>query len=320
MRSKDVTNQHYVPRFYLKKFANSDNELERFDAERRILLKPKGPSGICKEDYFYALESGQGDEISQAFEAEFKKLEDSISRNYQDIVEQLNSQHKIEEFNKNKIAELIAMLWTRVPAARKQMTQYAQQLHEIYSDHFIGTKNHKEMLEMIEHESGKQLTDKDIEEINTSIKQSKIEINNGLHLNHIARFQGYANTFYNKNMRVYIAKGSRKFITSDNPVYEWIADSTVMLARSILLRRQFLALTPEIMVESFYSPGAKSIKRRTLFDNEKDNWVVQWFNLQQGNFATAQCYSHADHELLLLKEYANGKRFNYSEHIWFKEF
>lgn len=317
---KDVSDQHCVPRFYLKKFANSNNELERFDVEKRMLLKSKGPGGICKADYFYALESGKRDDISQTLEIEFNKLEDLISIRYQSIVEQLKSQQKIEASHKNKIAELMAMLWIRVPAAREQMAVYAQDVHEIYSNHFIGTKNYEEMLEVIENETGKKLTNKDREDIDISIRQSKIEINNGLHLNHIARFQGFANTFYNKNMRVYIARGSKRFITSDNPVYEWVADSTALLARSILLRRQFLALTPEIMVESYYTPGGKSIKRRTLFDNEEDNWVVQWFNLQQGNFASEQCYSHSTEELLSLKEFAEGKRFEYGKHIWFKEF
>jgi len=285
------------------------------------LLKPMGPSGICKADYFYALESGIQDETSQVFEEEFKKLEDLISADYKAIVSQILSQEKITEYNKNKIAELMAMLWIRVPAARQEMAKIAQQGHEIYAEHFIGTKDYKDMLQNIKQEYSRKLSDTDIEQIDESIKNSRIEVNNGLHLNHIARFQGYANTFYNKNMLIYIAKGSRKFITSDNPVYEWMAESTAMFARSILLRRQFLSLTPEIMVDSYFSPGSKIVKRRTFFDNEKDDWVIQWFNLQQARFATKQCFSHKVNELDTITEFAPGKRkFDYKKHLWFQEF
>ena len=75
------------------------------------------------------------------------------------------------------------------------------------------------------------------------------------------------------------------------------------------------------MVESYFSPSSKSIKRRTLFNNEKDDWVVQWFNLQQANFATKQCYSSKTQELKMIDLFAkNTQTFDYKKHLWFKDF
>jgi hypothetical protein len=40
-------NQHYVPQFYLKKFANSAGKLETLDVTNEKTLKPQSPSHVC---------------------------------------------------------------------------------------------------------------------------------------------------------------------------------------------------------------------------------------------------------------------------------
>jgi len=49
-----VINQHYVPRFYLKLFANADGRLETLDLKKKIVCKkPYSTKQICSDTYFY---------------------------------------------------------------------------------------------------------------------------------------------------------------------------------------------------------------------------------------------------------------------------
>lgn len=68
--------QHFVPKFYLKKFINANNEIEVLDCEQKMILSPRGTKGICYESFFYGIKTGQIDETSQQIEQIFQQMED----------------------------------------------------------------------------------------------------------------------------------------------------------------------------------------------------------------------------------------------------
>ena len=75
MSDQVTKRQHFVPQFYLRHFLNSRNEVEVFDCDRRVIGAPKGTKGICYEDYFYGIRTGEPDEVSQQIEKAFQQME-----------------------------------------------------------------------------------------------------------------------------------------------------------------------------------------------------------------------------------------------------
>ncbi len=61
-------NQHYVPQFHLKQFENNETRVETLDLKNKKILKSQSPKHICSDYYFYSLESGKPDVLSQLLE------------------------------------------------------------------------------------------------------------------------------------------------------------------------------------------------------------------------------------------------------------
>jgi len=85
--NQDTSRQHYVPKFYLRKFTNDNNELEVFDVATETIVKPIGPKGVAYEDYFYGIRTGEPDEISQQIEKFFQEIENLIGKKYDGLVQ-----------------------------------------------------------------------------------------------------------------------------------------------------------------------------------------------------------------------------------------
>ncbi len=80
--------------------------------------------------------------------------------------------------------------------------------------------------------------------------------------------------FVIKKWRFYLAKGSKKFITTDTPVVEVFNNTgktmiEKMYSNHIAQRRHYLALTPEILIE-LIDPlkSGKKQKRHAITDDE----------------------------------------------------
>ena len=77
---KQITKkQHFAPRFYFKRFA-VDDFLQTLDIQRGKLIRAQPYSGVCYADFFYAVETGKEDEISQMFEQFFGEIEDKFAK------------------------------------------------------------------------------------------------------------------------------------------------------------------------------------------------------------------------------------------------
>ena len=77
--------QHFVPRFYLKRFAK-EGQIQVFDVRARRIGTPRRYVSVCYEKFFYAAETGVQDEISQALEALLSAMEDIFDKAFPGII------------------------------------------------------------------------------------------------------------------------------------------------------------------------------------------------------------------------------------------
>lgn len=121
-------NQHFVPRLYLSKFQNQSNELEVLDIKALKCLRPRGTSNICSDDFFYALETGVPDAISQLVEEWLWTMENIIGKDLKPIIDKILNYKQIEPSEKWTLALLMSMLWVRGPEMRNQIHGMSEQM------------------------------------------------------------------------------------------------------------------------------------------------------------------------------------------------
>ena len=110
-------NQHYVPQFYLRKFANDEDKLEILDCERRKVVASRSPKSVCNEEYYYSA-NNKLDEVSQALEKEFQRIESDISKVYDSIAKKFVNFEQIAESDKMLVATFMSLQYLRGPYMR----------------------------------------------------------------------------------------------------------------------------------------------------------------------------------------------------------
>lgn len=273
---KQITeDQHFVPKFYMRRFANEKGFLEVLDRQKGKLIKPRPYSGVCYSQFYYAKKTGEPDELSQDVEEVLKNLEDNISVDLPVIYEKIINYKQITQQERYTIAVLAAMLWLRVEYMRRQVNRMSENLL-------------KEIMTL----SG----DKRIAEVRDFLESKKggFSFDNSTHLALMMQFQGFSNMCFGKNWIVYLAKGEKKFITSDTPVVEWIPDRKGFYGPSFLERKHYLVLSPTVLIEMRYPiPGTKKIlKRKWIYDDQ-----VLEFNRMRVELSCDYCYAQRKDEL-----------------------
>ena len=74
-------NQHYVPQFYLKQFTNEQWLIEAVNKERKKVWT-YSIKHICCGEFFYWVETGKKDKVSQLLEDFFNKVENNFANIY----------------------------------------------------------------------------------------------------------------------------------------------------------------------------------------------------------------------------------------------
>ena len=81
MNSPNPTkDQHFVPRFYLKNFADKNGSLQVLNIKEKRMAKPRAYQGLGYEYYYYAAKTGVPDAISQHIEEWLTPMEDFIAK------------------------------------------------------------------------------------------------------------------------------------------------------------------------------------------------------------------------------------------------
>lgn len=274
--TKQITKkQHFAPRFYYKRFA-VDNFLQTLDIQKGKIIKAQPYSGVCYADFYYAVETGKEDEASQVFEQFFSEIEDKFAKEYDNIIDTIWNYKPLTDHQLDILAWFMASLWIRSPRMRNQvnktMADGMKQITTLMASHPNFTEGAKEGLE----KEGHTVSDEQIEDARKTLESGEYELafeNNVNHLNLIAHCEEFHRWFLIKKWRFYLAKGSKKFITTDTPVIE-VFNKTgktmieKMYSNHIAQRRHYLALTPEILIE-LIDPltSGKKQKRHALSDD-----------------------------------------------------
>ena len=100
--SKVVENQHFVPKFYLRRFTNQSGLLERLEiGSGEILSVPRPPSSECVIPFFYGQFTGQLDEASQKIEKYWQDIESLIAPKIDGVEKNITEHKRINEEENN---------------------------------------------------------------------------------------------------------------------------------------------------------------------------------------------------------------------------
>lgn len=294
MNQQVTEKQHFVPKFYLRRFAEGNGLLTPLDVKTFLKRPRRHYSGVCYASFFYAAKTGVKDTISQDIEKWLQQVESYVAKNIELAIPRIINMERITDDDRYSISVLLSMLWLRSPNMRVQLNQMeetmVQQLFALDSEHHI---------DKYLRDTGTIWTKKERQGVVDMIKnkQYRLEFGNAQHLKFLVDSlglgrEGFANLFYAKKWQIYISKGASRFITSDSPVIEWFAPPTGFYGRDFLSRNHYLALTPEIFIELTYPIGSEKIRRKTLF--KKDDDMVMMFNHLIASHANEHAYSGDD--------------------------
>lgn len=269
---KPVTkDQHFVPRFYLRRFLNPQNLVEVLDRKLMACVKPKSTKKICCAEFFYGIETGIHDETSQQIEDWFGKMENFIGANLDSIIEKILDNKQIEVADKWIVAFLMSMLWIRGQEMRKQIHRIEKETTKwmietelsIQPDRFFNEYERKNGVKISPELRGK------LQKMMTS-GEVELKPTNAMHLQNLDNIKGFANLFYHQHWTVFISKVSSKFVTTDNPLaIRFPKAKGILHGQTFLERAHYFPLTPDIFIlatESNDAPDKPGIrlKRKTL--------------------------------------------------------
>ena len=247
---KQITGeQHFVPEFYLKRFAR-EGQIQVLDVRTKCIGKPRPYGSVCYEKFFYAAETGVQDEISQVFEDAFSRIEDVSAKVLPGVIERAVAQQLTND-DLYVLADFMSIQWLRTRSFRERLQKMQSEMMKWMlkqraslpglQDHICSTAE------------GCKMTDEQIEEVKRLIESGKYDIrtNNAEHLNVISgEINGFRNLLLAKTWRIILSEGPYHFITSDNPVAEWIPPRTGIFGPTFTDRKHYLAVTPRILIET----------------------------------------------------------------------
>lgn len=247
MASSNLTrDQHFVPRFYLKNFADHDGYLDVLNIKEKRMAKRRPYQGLGYEHFYYARNTGISDELSQQIEEWLKPTENIIAKALPKIIDAILGNQHIGDDDRYILSVLMSMLWLRTPGMRNDI---------------LRTEDH--MVEQMKRFHGTEYADQ------------MRSTDNITHLKFMVETMGFggpgfANLFFAMKWKIYIASGSEIFITSDSPVVEKYPPPTSFYGTPFQCRNKYFSLTPLILFELTEPIGSTKIKRKTLYADSDD--------------------------------------------------
>ena len=297
---KQITKkQHFVPKLYLKQFAK-DGQIQVFDVRARRTLRSRAYASVCYERFFYAVETGVQDETSQAFEDVFHQIENVIAEALPGIIERAVAQ-QLTNGDLDVLAYFMSVQWLRTRFFRERLQKIQS---EIMKGMLMGLANFPGFQDRIRNAAeGHEISDEQIEEVKRLIQSGEYDFprnNNALHLNFIGneKIYGYHNLLLAKKWRITLSGEPYRFITSDNPVAEWIPPRKGIFGAPFTDRGHHLALTPSILIET--GPPDSMNPEQELVDrlsyHTANGQGVVMFNKLLANHAHQFAYAHQTDE------------------------
>ncbi|MBU2580000.1 DUF4238 domain-containing protein [Patescibacteria group bacterium] len=315
-RQQITKKQHYVPRFYLKQFADNNGKLSVLDIRNKKIGRKRAYSGVCYEKFFYGVKTGEQDDVSQAVEDYLQNIEDKAVNAIAYFCKQVKDNKYISNNIRYDISYLMSIMWIRTDYFRQQMNRMSEdmtkKLYGLNAGHKdIYIKKAKELAK----KQNINLSDKEIKKMRKMIIDGKYSLtfNNAQHLHFFEDVEGFANLIYAKNWRVYIVTGKYRFITSDTPVIEWFPEKKSFYGVSFLERKHYFPITPEVLIEAVYPISGKNLRRKRLNDKE-----VLEYNFIRPEYSLNYCYSDEEEQFGKILEIVNvlnrqGRKERYQE-------
>ena len=154
MMANKIKIQHYVPRFYLKRFANIDDNnyiLDCFDKLEENQFSADVKNVAC-EKFFYDTQDDTEQETEKALSVIEGKFNDSLSR-----LIQLRDVSKISNDERHFISMFIAVQYIRTKENREMLKDSINQLAERLSGENLSSKLAQEIKEAQKDESIKKM-------------------------------------------------------------------------------------------------------------------------------------------------------------------
>lgn len=303
MPDRQITaNQHFVPQFYLRNFTDQNNELHIFNTRDRRRMRPRGSKAVCQDTFFYAVETGIEDALSQEIEEYFQKhIEDPLALEIPLIIEKIEHFKQLTEKDKYTLAIFMNNMWLRGPAMRNMLNRTGEEM--------IKHVNRRRY----DHPSAQADIDETITELGITMNESeksdflemmktedyRVNFSNAQHLEFMLNtehLRGFTNLFFGQYWTIYINKSQRQFVTSDNPITVIIPKRTSFYGATFLERTHLFPLTPTILIETTFpnNEGGKKIKRKMLYNNDEN--IVDNLNLQIAS-QSEYVYSNRENEI-----------------------
>lgn len=146
---------HYLPISYLDGFTNND-KLWIFDREQKE-YRQQHPinTALVKNLNTYTDQFGE----IQTIEPELAAVEGSTKA----ILTKLDHKQPLSASEKETLALFVSLLWVRVPAFSRDISELGDQLHKSFMKKLFGSEEHaQKLLEKFPPERGNNLTAKDI--------------------------------------------------------------------------------------------------------------------------------------------------------------
>lgn len=299
--------QHFAPESYFKRFANDQNRLQTLETRLNRIGRARPYAGVCYAPFYYAVETGTPDDISQEIEDYFSVIETSYGQIHDSLVDNLIRSRQIPVEQMNRLAWFVACLWIRSPTMREQLnSMHIRGLKDIFQS-FAHMPDFADSVVTGLAEKGINITLEQAEDTASTFRSGDYDLStdNVTHLKFITETETWRNWLYAKNWRFYIANGEKSFITSDTPVIELFNGDTFMeqlYGNHIMQRRQFFALSPKIIVELTDPLKSNKWVKRSFIN---DASVVQ-YNLLRARHSKEFCYSRSREELEDLAPYYEG--------------
>lgn len=102
--------QHFVPKFYLKRFADSQGFLDVLDVKKRQLARRRSYGGVCYDKFFYGAVTGQQDEVSRVIEKWLQQIESEVARKLPGIIKKILAYEHIDDEDRYILTVLLSML------------------------------------------------------------------------------------------------------------------------------------------------------------------------------------------------------------------
>jgi hypothetical protein len=170
---QEARKHHYVPRFYLKRFADADDMLTVVD-RRFGTVKRKSPSAVFWEIDYYRVDGDEGTDPT-AWETAFGKLEDRAAL----VLNQVDQQRRLPapgDASYSTLINFVALQAVRGPHARRRLAEphrvlervleHAEQLREAFGAQMRNPERVDELRHFVER---KQVTADHLDALSTAM-------------------------------------------------------------------------------------------------------------------------------------------------------